>query len=63
MTPDNPGLGTGIIINKDGYIITNYHVIGTSNNFTCTNFSTWTSENESMTEYVATIVEHDDYQI
>lgn len=59
MTPGNPGLGTGIIISKDGYIITNYHVIEQAITSPA-QISVWTYEDESMTEYVATIVGHDE---
>lgn len=56
VPPPEPGsgLGSGIIMSKEGHIITNYHVIEKGNTI-----SVWMYEDESMTEYNATIVGFD----
>lgn len=57
--PTNPAMGSGIIISKDGYIITNHHVIANVIDNPNGQISVWTYEDQSTTEYVAKIVGYD----
>lgn len=56
---DGRGMGSGIIISKNGHIITNYHVIESIVNKTDGQISVWTYEDQSTKEYIAKIVGYD----
>lgn len=58
-SPDGRGMGSGIIISKNGHIITNFHVIESVVNKPYGQISVWTYEEQSTKEYVAKIVGYD----
>ena len=51
--------GSGIVFSEDGYIVTNYHVIGDSNQYPVKVVFTGQDENEEDQEYPAQIVGYD----